>query len=210
MVTGAPRMGEAARPSCSVVKGCSTDTPPLAARERISLTASTASWSTSMLSSSHVPAADVPSSAPIGAGSMSFDAQLMASLMRSPSERLPRLVRGPSAGVGLAVRAELAGLGRQLLEQLALAIAEARGHLDVDEHVQVATGAGPTQVGHALAAAADLGARLRAGLDLEHLLAVGRDDGDVRAQRRLRHRQHQLQVELGAVALEHAGAPRRG
>ena len=40
--------------------------------QRISLTASTASWSHSMESSSQVPAADVPSSAPTGAGSLSF------------------------------------------------------------------------------------------------------------------------------------------
>ena len=68
MVAATPAIGVATRPSCSVENGCSTETPPLAARDRISLTASTASGSHPILSSSQVPAADVPSSASSGRG----------------------------------------------------------------------------------------------------------------------------------------------
>ena len=84
-----PRPGPPARS----LKGCSTETPPAATRERISLTASTASGSASTRSSSQVPAADVPSSTsgsrrlPTRAAryrstrSTSRPAQLMASLI---------------------------------------------------------------------------------------------------------------------------------
>ena len=64
-VAAAPGSGVAARPSSMSVNGISTETPPGATRDRISLTASTASWSTATDSSSHVPAA-IPSRSEAG------------------------------------------------------------------------------------------------------------------------------------------------
>src|SRR5664279_3087355 len=64
---------------------------------------------------------------------------------------------------------ELAGFRRELLQQAALAGAEARGHLHLDQHVEVAPNARPTQVRHAAATKPDLGTRLGTGLDLDQL-----------------------------------------
>ena len=121
---------------------------------------------------------------------------------------MPRFVPRP-AGRAVAVRAQLAGLDGQLLEQLALAWREARGHLDIDEDVQVAARARSPQVRDTLAATADLGAGLGARLDLQQLLAVRREDGDLGAEGRLRDGEAQLLVQLGAVTLQEGVLPRR-
>ena len=76
------------------------------------------------------------------------------------------------------------------------------GHLDVHEHVEIAARPRAPQVGHTLAAAADLRPGLGAGLDVQQLLPVRRHDGHLGTQGRLGHREPQLEVQLRAIPLE--------
>ena len=109
----AGRLGSmrAPRPSSTSSNAGSTVVPPGATRPRISLTASTASRSASIESSSQAPAS-------------SASARHRTELVEEPA---------------VVAADRLAGLARVGLEQLALLLAELGRHDDVDHHVEVAT-----------------------------------------------------------------------
>src|SRR5258707_13254250 len=68
--------------------------------------------------------------------------------------------------------------------------------------MEIAARRAPTEVGNAAATEADLGARLRSGLDLDLLLALDGRDGDPRPECRLDDRDVRIVGELGPLASE--------
>src|SRR5258706_3246066 len=68
--------------------------------------------------------------------------------------------------------------------------------------MEIAARRAPTEVGNAAATEADLGARLRSGLDLDLLLALDGRDGDPRPECRLDDRDVPIVAELGPLPSE--------
>src|SRR5688500_5097203 len=185
-------------PSSTSSNPGSTLVPPGATRARISLTASTASRSASTESSSQRPT---------GAWSRS------SRTLRSPAELLPGITCRPSPVGGLLLASDAAEEAARLaddlaggrgicLERLALGPREPGRHHDIDDDVQVAALAGPSQVRNPLSPQPDLGPGLRARLHLDDLLAFDRGHDDRRAEGRLRQADGGLVDELRALALE--------
>src|SRR5437763_918441 len=108
---------------------------------------------------------------------------------------------GPGLLVGRVLRSALLQRVVQLLQQLALVLGELHRRLHRDVAIEVA-GVGRTHALDALAAQAELLARLRAFGDVDRRLAIERRHVDLSAQRRARdaHRDHAVQVV--AVPLE--------
>src|SRR4051812_6345012 len=86
------------------------------------------------------------------------------------------------------------------LEQLARLLRQPRRDDDLDHHVEVTALPGPSDVGHALAPKADLGVRLRAGLDLDLLLALDGGHRDACPEGRLHDRHLSVVIELGPLS----------
>src|SRR2546422_3991164 len=169
----------ARRASSTSTNAGSTVVPPDATRLRISLTASTASESALTASSSQVPSADVPSSATGGPS-----AERVSDAVHQAAAVIPdRLAR--CVGVGL--------------QGLALLLGQAPWDDDPDEDVEVAARSGSAQVRHSLAPQPQLGARLRAGPNLDLLRSLDRGHLRPGPERRLGDRDVELVIQLGAL-----------
>src|ERR1035437_182555 len=188
----------APRPSSVSPKPGSTLVPPGAKRVSISLTASTASMSAATASSTQTPGPSGPKSFRAAATAAPSGGESAAP--ESPPAPLVEGIFHPIEEPGR--EHNFARLGRQILKQLALALGELRGHIHVDNYVEVAAGARPSQVRDAAAPQSDLGAGLRARPDLEFLLAFDGRDASPSTQRGLDDRQLQFVVDLGPVAAQ--------
>ena len=137
-------------------RGLHADVPPGAARDRISDTASTASWSAATASSSQAPGVAAAAARSMPASGSGVRTRRVASAGRAARHPRPSFSRRP-----LVLGDRVARLLRVRLEQLALLLRQLRRDDDVGDDVEVAArrraGAGAARRGRGA------GSRSRAG-----------------------------------------------